>query len=88
MENVYDLKLSVSDVIVSKKSSNGGGKLQFFGRDYNFTRTLWAKHIFWLRYSNGNYCCIEVLVAIVKLFFPAYQHSLNSTHVCYTWSKI
>ena len=31
------LDLSVSDVIVSLKSSNGDGKLQFFRRDYNFT---------------------------------------------------
>ena len=28
------LKLSVSDVIVSQKGSNGDRKLQFFGRDY------------------------------------------------------
>ena len=35
------LKLSVSDVIVSqKKGSNGNGKLQFFGWDYNFTKKL------------------------------------------------
>ena len=29
------LKLSISDVIDSQKLSNGDGKLQFFGRDYN-----------------------------------------------------
>ena len=28
------LKLSISDVIVSQKGSNGDGKLHFFGRDY------------------------------------------------------
>ena len=28
------LKLSVSDVIVSQKGSNGDKKLHFFGRDY------------------------------------------------------
>ena len=40
------LKLSVSDVILIQKNSNGDRKLQFFGRDYNFTRSLCAKHIF------------------------------------------
>ena len=28
------LKLSIIDVIVSQKGSNGNGKLHFFGRDY------------------------------------------------------
>ena len=37
------LKLSVSDIIVSQKSSNGDGNLRFFGQDYNFTRTFCAK---------------------------------------------
>ena len=46
----YDiLKLSVSDVVVSQKSSNGEGKEHFFWREYNFTCSLctnvhlWAK---------------------------------------------
>ena len=37
------LKLSVSGVIASQKGSNGDRKLQFFVRDYNFTRSLCAK---------------------------------------------
>ena len=40
----YDgFKLSVHDIIVSQKVSNGDGKLLFFGQNYNFTRTLCAK---------------------------------------------
>ena len=32
----YDgLKLSVNDIIVSQKGSNGDGKPQFYGQDYN-----------------------------------------------------
>ena len=38
------LKLSISDVIVSQKSSNGDGKLHFFVLDYNFTDSLCAKY--------------------------------------------
>ena len=30
----FVLKLSMCDVIVSQKGSNGDGKLYFFGRDY------------------------------------------------------
>ena len=37
------LKLSVSDVIVCQKGSNGDRKLKLFGWDYHFTRSLWAK---------------------------------------------
>ena len=42
------LKLSLDDVIVSQKGSNGDGRQQFFGGDYNSTRTICAKipHIF------------------------------------------
>ena len=38
-----NLKLSVNDVIVNQKGSNQDEKLQFFGRDYNFTCTLCTK---------------------------------------------
>ena len=37
------LKLSVSDIIVTQKGSNGEGKLHFFGQDSNFTFSLCAK---------------------------------------------
>ena len=30
----HELKLSVYDVIVNQKGSNGDGKLQFFGQEY------------------------------------------------------
>ena len=40
----FVLKLSISDVIVSRKGSNVDGKLHFFGLDYNFTCTLCAKY--------------------------------------------
>ena len=43
------LKLSVSDVIVSQKGSNGDKKLQFFGPDYNFTCSLCAKIHLWAK---------------------------------------
>ena len=43
----FGLKLSISDVIISQKGSNGDRKLQFFKRDYNFTRTLCAKLHLW-----------------------------------------
>ena len=43
------LKLSVSDIIVSQKGSNGDEKLQFSGRDYNFTCTLCAKLHLWAK---------------------------------------
>ena len=36
-------KLSVNGIIVSQKGSNRDRKLEFFGRDYNFTRTLCVK---------------------------------------------
>ena len=40
----YDaLKLSVGDIILSQKGSNGDGKLHFFGRDYDFTLSLCSK---------------------------------------------
>ena len=37
------LELSVSDIIVCHKGFNGDRKLQFFGRHYNFTRSLCAR---------------------------------------------
>ena len=37
------LKLSVSDIIVTQKGSNGEGKLHFFGQDSYFTFSLLAK---------------------------------------------
>ena len=37
------LKLSVYDIIVSQKGSNGEEKLHFFGRDDNFTNSLCSK---------------------------------------------
>ena len=40
------LNLSICDVIVSQKGSNGDEKLHFFGLDYNFTRSLCGKYIF------------------------------------------
>ena len=40
---ILSFKLSISDVKVSRKGSNGDGKLHFFGKDYDFTRSLWAK---------------------------------------------
>ena len=41
------LKLSVSDITVSQKGSNGDSELHFFGHDYDFTRSLCAKiHLF------------------------------------------
>ena len=41
------LKLSVSDIIVSQKDSNGDRKPQFFEQDYNFTHSLCAKIHLW-----------------------------------------
>ena len=58
------IKLSLSDVIFSQKGSNGDAKIQFFGRDYNFTPTLCAKLPLWaeinfesiLRHSVFHHC--------------------------------
>ena len=41
------LTLSVNDIIVVQKSSNGNWKLQFFGQNYNFTHTLCTKIYLW-----------------------------------------
>ena len=35
------LHLSISDVRVIQKGSNGDGKQHFFGLDYNFTLSYW-----------------------------------------------
>ena len=50
------LKLSITDVIVSQKGSNGDGKLHFFGRDYILLALFAQKHIFGQRYMfvRGN----------------------------------
>ena len=62
------LKLSVSDVIVSQKGSNGDRKLHFFGRDYDFNCTLCTKLHLWAKIqSNGDYSQIHLYAnAILK----------------------
>ena len=45
------IKLSISDVMVDQKGSNGDQKLQLFGRDYNFTCTLRKIHL-WAKIRN------------------------------------
>ena len=45
------IKLSISDVMVGQKGSNGDQKLQLFGRDYNFTCTLRKIHL-WAKIRN------------------------------------
>ena len=42
------LVLSICDIIVSQKSSNGERKSHFFGWDNNFTRSLCAKKNFFV----------------------------------------
>ena len=44
------LKLSIIDVIVSQKGSNGDGKLHLFGRDYILFALFAQKYIFGQRY--------------------------------------
>ena len=58
------LKLSVNDVIVSQKESNGNGKLQFFGRDYNFTHPHCAKIHLWAKIYV--YRCLVTGLAALK----------------------
>ena len=48
------VKLSVSDVIVSQKGTNGDRKLHFFGRDYSFTSSLCAKIHLWAKIPNSE----------------------------------
>ena len=46
------VELSTSDIIICQKGSNGDGKLHFFERDYNFTRSL-RKNAFLGRYFSA-----------------------------------
>ena len=56
----HELKLSVYDVIVNQKGSNGDGKLQFFGQEYKnelmeINSIVPKGHKIKAKLSNGDY---------------------------------
>ena len=57
------LKLSVSEVIITQKGSNGDGKLHFFGRGYVLLALFAQKIHLWPKVTKGQ------SVRVIKCYF-------------------
>ena len=72
------LKLSVSDIRVGQKGSNGDRKLHLFGRDYNFTCSLCTKIHLWAK----------ILFKFFKTFSFFFSFFARKTMKKHIWTSI
>ena len=82
----YDVsKLSVCDVIVSQKGSNGNRKLQLLGWVYNFTRSQCAKIHLWAKILLSKHAMKNEPKEIHFIGWKGHKKYLKQPNGDYCW---